>query len=143
MARARKRKRLIGCLSAAGVLVLLSGLAIVAFFKFMDMLREVPPESTQVVLYNDTNERLQIDKILYGSEEVLKDKNRILKINEPGRNALSFVRQQPDMSRKISVWYTGLISGEQWRVDGVITRVPHRPCGFQVALRKGGGEVSS
>lgn len=62
MAR-QERKWLIGCLSAAGVLVLLSGLAIVAFFKFMDMLREVPPESTQVVLYNDTNERLQIDKI--------------------------------------------------------------------------------
>ena len=52
--RTTKQKWLIGCLSAAGVLVVLSGLAILAFFKVMDILKKVPPESTQIVLYNDT-----------------------------------------------------------------------------------------
>ena len=72
MARTTKQKWVIGCLSAAGALVVLSGLAILAFFKVMDILKKVPPESTQIVLYNDTNEQLRIDRIDYREERVMK-----------------------------------------------------------------------
>jgi hypothetical protein len=48
--RTTKQKWLIGCLSVAGVLVVLSGLAIGGFLMFMKWLRTVPPESTQIVL---------------------------------------------------------------------------------------------
>jgi hypothetical protein len=65
MARTTTRKWVIGCLTAAGVLMLLSGLAIGGFLLFMKWLRTVPPESTQIVLYNDTNERLRIDRKAY------------------------------------------------------------------------------
>jgi hypothetical protein len=85
MARTRKQKWLIGCLSAAGALVVLSGLAIGGFLMFMKWLRTVPLESTQIVLQNDSSERLRIDKILYGSEDVLSaDSNVVLKIKNPG-----------------------------------------------------------
>jgi hypothetical protein len=78
--RTTKQKWLIGCLSVAGVLVVLSGLAIGGFLMFMKWLRTVPPESTQIVLYNDTNERLRIDRILYGAEGVVRDKKPILEV---------------------------------------------------------------
>ena len=81
-ARTTKQKWLIGCLSAAGVLVVLSGLAIGGFFMFMKWLRIVPPESTQIVLYNDTNERLRIDRIDYGGQEMLREINTILDIDD-------------------------------------------------------------
>ncbi len=77
MARTRKQKWLIGCLSAVGALVLLSGLAVGGFLMFMKWLRTVPPESTQIVLQNDSSERLRIDKILYGSEDVVRTGRRM------------------------------------------------------------------
>jgi hypothetical protein len=36
-----------------------------------------------------------------------------------------------------------LTSGKQWRIDGVIQRVPDRPCGFTVHLKAETGEISS
>src|SRR5512132_485309 len=144
--RTTKQKWLIGCLSAAGVLVVLSGLAILVFFKVMDILKKVPPESTQIVLYNDTNELLLIDRIDYGQERVVIDADPVLAVREPGRFthfSVNLWRDQLEMLRTLSVWYTGLSSGEQWRVDGVAQRLPDRPCKFVVFLRRGGGEVSS
>jgi hypothetical protein len=100
MGRTIKQKWLIGCLSAAGVLFVLSGLAIVAFLMFMDWLRKVPPESAQIVLYNDTNERLRIDKILFGREEIWKEKTIMLEVHDPNRftqDTMTFFTSQPEM----------------------------------------------
>ena len=137
---------MIGCLTAAGVLVLLSGLAIGGFLLFMKWLRTVPPESTQIVLYNDTNEPLRIDRIDYGPERVVIDADPVLAVRDPHkytRFRANLWRDQPEMSRTLTVWYTALSTGEQWRVDGVTQRLPDRPCKFVAFLRRGGGEVSS
>jgi hypothetical protein len=146
MARTRKQKWLIGCLSAAGVLVVLGGLAVGGFLMFMKWLRTVPPESTQIVLYNDTNERLRIDRILYGTEEVVRDRKPILEVynqHDVTRYEASMFRNQTKMSENLSVWYTGLSSGKQWRDEGIVRRLPDRPCGFTVYLRAETGEISS
>ena len=146
MARTTKRKWLIGCLSALGVLAVLSGLALGGFLMIMKKLRTVPPESTQIVLYNDKSERLRIDRIDYGAERVVIDADPVLAVREPGKYtpfSANLWRDQPEMSRTLSIWYTGLSSGEQWRVDGVTQRAPDRPCKFVAFLRRGGGEVSS
>ena len=110
---------MIGCLTAAGVLVLLSGLAIGGFLLFMKWLRTVPPESTQIVLYNDTNEPLRIDRIDYGPERVVIDADPVLAVRDPQkytRFRANIWRDQPEMSRTLTVWYTALSTGEQWRV---------------------------
>jgi hypothetical protein len=146
MARTTKEKWLIGCLSGVGVLALLSGLALGAFLMFMKWLRTVPPESTQIVLYNDTDEQLRIDRIDYGEERVVIDADPVLAVREPGRYSAfsaNLWRNQPEISRTLSVLYTGLSSGKQWRVDGTTLRLPDRPCKFVAFLRKGDGEVSS
>lgn len=147
MARTTKQKWLIGCLSAVGVLAVLSGLALGTFLMFMKWLRTVPPESTQIVFQNDSSERLRIDRILYGEEEVLhKDSEVLLDIYYQEKFSLyrkDLFRDQPEISRKISIFYTGLTTGFQWRVDGIIERVADRPCGFTVSLRAGGGSISS
>ena len=143
MARTTTRKWLIGCLSAAGVLVVLSGLAIGAFLMFMKWLRTVPPESTQIVLYNDTNEPLRIDRIDYGPERVVIDADPVLAVKDHHkytRFRANLWRDQPEMSRTLTVWYTALSTGEQWRVDGV-TQDPDRLCKFVAFLRRGGGEI--
>ena len=112
--RTTKQKWLIGCLSAAGVLVVLSGLAILAFFKVMDILQKVPPESTQIVLYNDTNELLRIDRIDYGQERVVIDADPVLAVRDTMAGSRRFQRNiwrdQPEMLRTLTVWYTGLSS---------------------------------
>jgi hypothetical protein len=91
---------------------------IIAFFKVMDMLKKVPPESTQIVLYNDTNEPLRIDRIDYGSERVVIDADHVLALREGGRFthfSANLWRDQLEMSRTLSVWYTALSTGEHWR----------------------------
>lgn len=130
MQRTTKRKWIFGCVSAVGVLVLLSGLAIVAFFNFMDALNKVSPASTQIVLYNDTNERLRIDRILYGTEEILKDDKPILEVYNPKkftRYDASLFRNQTEMLKYLSIWYTGISSGKQRRVEVYLGREPDRP----------------
>ena len=107
MARTRTQKWLIGCLSALGVLAVLSGLGFGGFFMFMRWLRTVPPESTQIVLYNDTNERLRIDRIDYGAERVVIDADPVLAVREPGKYtpfSANLWRDQPEMSRTLSIW---------------------------------------
>ena len=147
MARTAKQKWLIGCLSAVGAFVLLSGMAILTFFKVMDMLKKVPPESTQIVLQNDTSERLRIDRILYGSEDVLHaDNDVVLDIKIPGNFTWyrkDMIRNQPEMTRRISIWYTGLTTEQHWIFEGIVRRVSGRPCGFTIYLRPGAGEISS
>jgi hypothetical protein len=85
MGRTKKQKWLIGCLSALGGLVILAGLALLAFFKVMDAMKKVSPENTQIVLYNDTDEQLRIDRIDYGEEHVVIDGDPILAVKEPDR----------------------------------------------------------
>jgi hypothetical protein len=146
MARTTKQRWLIGCASAAGVLVVLCGLALGGLLIFMKWLRTVPPESTQIVLYNDSNERLQIDSILYGEEELLKDKHVMLEVYNPDKFTHYFTsvfRNQREMSKNISVSYTGTSTGKKSSVMGVLRRLPDRPCGFTVFLRVEGGEISS
>jgi hypothetical protein len=146
MARTTKQKWLIGCLSAAGALVVLGGLAVGGFLMFMKWLCTVPPESTQIVLYNDTDEQLRIDRIIYGNEDLLKDSIMVLEVydhNKFTRYDASVFRTQIEMSKDLSVLYTGLSSGRQWRVDGALRRLSGRPCGFNVYLRSGTGEISS
>jgi hypothetical protein len=107
MARTRKQKWLIGCLSTAGVLVLLGGLAVGRFLMFMKWLRTVPPESTQIVLQNDTNERLRIDRILYGTEEVVRDRKPILEVynqNDFTRYEASIFRSQAAANLRSTYW---------------------------------------
>jgi hypothetical protein len=146
MARTRKQKWLIGCLSAAGVLVVLSGLALAGFLMFMKWLRTVPPESTQVVLYNDTNERLRIDRVIYGKEEMFKDRLPILAVHDQNKftqDSMTFFVMQPEMSINISITYTGMDSGRQQSIEIITHRIPGRPCKFVAFLRKEGGKVSS
>lgn len=147
MERTRKQKWLIGCLSTAGVLVVLGGLAVGGFLMFMKSLHTVPPKSTQIVLQNDTSERLRIDRILYGSEDVLHaDSDVVLDVKIPGKFTWyrkDMIRDQPEMTRRISIWYTGLTTEQQWIFEGIVRRVSGRPCGFTIYLRPGAGEISS
>lgn len=103
MERTRKQKWLIGCLSTAGVLVVLGGLAVGGFLMFMKSLHTVPPKSTQIVLQNDTSERLRIDRILYGSEDVLHaDSDVVLDVKIPGKFTWyrkDMIINQPEMTR--------------------------------------------
>ena len=79
---------------------------------FMKWLRTVPPESTQIVLQNDTSERLRIDRLLDSSEDVLHaDSDVVLDVEIPGKFTWyrkEMIRNQPEMTRRISIWYTGL-----------------------------------
>src|SRR5512132_2968094 len=100
MARTTTRKWVIGCLTAVGVLVLLSGLAIGGF------LRTVSPESTQIVLYNDTNESLRIDRIDYGPKRVVIDADPVLAVRDPQKYARFPLARSAGVSRTLTVWYT-------------------------------------
>jgi hypothetical protein len=141
-----KRRWLIGCLTAAGVLALLTGVLLIAFFRFIGALTKVPPESTQIVLYNDTEERLRIDAILFGNDEIKSSGESFLDVRNPDKFTwyrFSIFRDQPEMEREIFVLYTGMTSGQTWQARGIARRVLDRPCKFVVFMRPGGGEVSS
>jgi hypothetical protein len=146
MARTSKQRWLISCASAAGVLVMLCGFALGGLLMFMKWLQTVPSESTQIVLYNDTDERLRIDKIFYGEKQMFGEETTILQVHDPKlftQDTMSFFAMQPEMSRKLSIWYTGISSGEQWNLEVVTQRISDRPCKFVAFLRKNGGELSS
>jgi hypothetical protein len=129
-----------------GFLVLLGSVLLIAFFRFMDRLNKVPPESTQITLVNATNQRVQIDRFVFGEEVILDNDGSYLDKRKPDSYTwylYSFYIDQPDMETNISVTYTGMKSRETWQAQGIALRVLDRPCRFVVLLRPGGGEVSS
>ena len=139
-----KRRWMIGCLTATGVLLLVAVGLLIAFFRFMDALNKVPPESTQIVLYNDTDERLRIDSVLLGSELVYKEKIILDVYDKKKYNySASLFTKMPQMTSKLTILYTGLSTGQQWQIEGDALRVPDRPCKFVALLRAGSGEISS
>ena len=141
-----KRRWMIGCLTATGILVLVAIGLLIAFFRFMEALTKVPPESTQIVLYNATDERLRINKIVFGNDEIKSKGESFLDVRNPDKFTwyqFSIFRDQPEMEREIFVSYTGMTSGQTWEVRGIARREPDRPCAFVVFMRQGGGELSS